>query len=127
LTPQTDTSLRQQLTNYYNYQLPTHQIERWIFKAETRIKDSIAQLRQKTQRSTQPIQRFFHRLVQPAHQQQQNRPNAIRYPQQNEPNRNNLARRHLVSRTILSFFQRPPPPPAPDPFIPEPPNDNRPP
>jgi hypothetical protein len=47
-------------------QMPTNRIERWIFKAEIRIKESIEQNKQNTQRTTYAIQHFFQRII-PAH------------------------------------------------------------
>ena len=102
--------------------MPTTSIERWVFQANKRIRESMEQLKRNTQRNTQPIHRFFQRIIpahRPARQQQQQNP----HDNQTQP----IARRNLLTRTITSFFQINQPPPAPYPFIPEPPNDNRPP
>ena len=111
-------------------QMPTNSIERWAFQADKRIRESIEQLRRKTQRNTQSIHQFFQRVIpvnrQVVQQQQQQRnqnQNQNQHGNQAQP----IIRRNLVTRTITSFFQINQPPAAPDPFIPEPPNDNRPP
>jgi hypothetical protein len=86
-------------------QMPTHSIERWIFKANIKVKESIEQ------------------NIIPAHQPnvQPNRPRL------DIPDNHVVVLRNFLSRTITSFFQQNHRPPDPDPYIPEPPNDNRPP
>jgi hypothetical protein len=49
--------------------LPTHIIEKWIYKAHIRISDSIKRQKQKTRQTIQPIQNFFYRVI-PAQRQQ---------------------------------------------------------
>jgi hypothetical protein len=83
-------------------QMPTHLIERWIFKTDKNIKESINQNRIQTQRTTHPIRQFLQRII---HRQGQ-----IAQPRQPRPRlnvpQNQIAHRNLISRSITFFFQQ---------------------
>jgi hypothetical protein len=104
-------------------QLPTHILEKWIYKAHIRITDSIKRQKQKTRQNHHPILTYFYRIVTPVEQRpipniQIHEPHNPLIPLNRQPN--------LITRTINNFFQRRPPP-APHPYIPIPHNDDRPP
>jgi hypothetical protein len=100
--------------------MPTNRIERWIFKAKIKIKESIEQNKQNTQRNTYAIQHFFQRII-PAHI-----PNIQPHPRPQAPEPP-ILRHNFISQAITSFFQRNQRPPELDPYIPEHPNDYLPP
>jgi hypothetical protein len=100
--------------------LPTPAIENWIYKAEIRIKASIKRRQHQTKNSNHPIQKFFQRVIPMTIPQRRpiNTPhNAI------NPTAGGL--RQLISQNITTFF--PVQFQDPDPDIPIPKNDLRPP
>jgi hypothetical protein len=101
--------------------LPTYIIENWIYKAPIRITDSIKRQKQKTRQTNPPIRNFLYRVIHHQHQIQQ-----MPIPPQVPPQRPIIPQRNLVATTLGNFFQLRPPP-APDPHLHIPHNDDRPP
>jgi hypothetical protein len=105
--------------------LPTHIIEKWIYKAHIRIADSIKQQKQQTRHNHHPNINYFYRIVPPLQRRQQPNLN-IQAPQNPRIPIPNNRQRNLISTTLGNFFQKRPHP-APNPYIPIPQNDDRPP
>jgi hypothetical protein len=79
--------------------LPTHIIEKWIYKAHIRITDSIKRQKRKTRQTNHPIRNFFYREIQHQPQIQQ-----MPIPPQVPPQRPIIPQRNLLATTLGNSF-----------------------